>query len=124
MVRGFCSLRTALQVRDATFYAELVLLLHDDADYGSPLAEEVYEWLHNSAFVERRFNKLIIHCLDGETVLRNWAVSKGFESNGVQREVLFTLGRWHNIEALSLFSTGHSNGADREGLKTAHGLTE
>jgi len=123
-IRGFCSLRTASQMREAAFYAELVLLFLDDNDYGGALAREVYEWLHYWAFVERRMTKLIIHCLDCETALREWAVSVGFESDGVQREVLFTQGRWHNIEALTLFATGDENRAEREGLKTGNGHSE
>lgn len=102
VVRGFCALRSAQQARDATFYAELVLMFYRDDDFTSPMAEEVYEWLHRWAFIDRRYQKVMVHCIDGETALRDFLVAHGFACNGVQRDVLYTQGRWHNMEVFTL----------------------
>ena len=100
-VCGFCALRSAPQLREATFYAEMVFLLFED-DYQTPLASEVFAWLTRMGFEDMCLKKVIAHCLGCETALRAWLMGKGFESSGVQRDVLFTQGRWHNIETCTL----------------------
>lgn len=103
-IRGFCGLRTSQELRDTAFISEVILLFIDRADYKLPIANEVFEWLKHTAFGVQRLNKLIGHALDTETALADWLKSVGFESNGVQREVLFTGGQWHNMETFSLFN--------------------
>ena len=44
-----------------------------------------------------------MHVLDTEATYRNLLMAKGFESNGIQREVVYTKGVWHDLEILSLF---------------------
>jgi RimJ/RimL family protein N-acetyltransferase len=99
-IRGFCTLRGADQ---ELAYGELVLMLFDEPDYDSPLADEVFEFLRKSAFQQKKLNKVVTYCLDGETAYRSLLIRKGFQSDGVQREIVFALGRWHNLESLSLF---------------------
>jgi RimJ/RimL family protein N-acetyltransferase len=113
VVRGFCALRAAQQARDATFYAELVLLFYQEEDFFTPLAEEVYGWLHQWAFIDRRYQKIIVHCLEGENALRRFLEAHHFECNGVQREILFTQGRWHNMEVFTLHAAAAAEALPR-----------
>ena len=101
VIRGFCSLRAG---RLDVFFGELLFMFLDEADLGAPMAEETLDFIKGKAFVERRLNKMIAHCLDNETALRAFLIEKGFRSDGVAREVLFTQGRWLNNETLSLFA--------------------
>lgn len=100
VVRGFCSIRGAsAELR----YAEMVMPLFEDSDYATPLADEAFAFLHRGAFVERRLNKVVAHCLDSEGAYRALLVRHGFASDGIQRQVLWSRGRWHDLETLTLF---------------------
>lgn len=99
-VRGSCALRTA---EPEMAYAEIALVLFNDEDYRTSLAHEVFDFLLDKAFTERKLNKVIAQCLKTEAAYRDFLVERGFDSDGVQRDVLFTLGRWHDMETLSLF---------------------
>ena len=103
-IRGFSALRTSQEQRDTAFLSEIILLFIDAEDYNSPIATEVFEWLKHAAFGKQRLNKLIAHTIDTEPALTAWLESVGFESNGIQREVLFTGGQWHNMQTFSLFN--------------------
>lgn len=103
LVRGFCTLR-GVQVEMA--YGEVVVILFEDEDYDSSLADEAYDYLHHNAFDIKRLNKVISHCLDSEEAYRRLLVRRGFKSNGMQREVVWAQGRWHGIEMLTLFGDG------------------
>jgi RimJ/RimL family protein N-acetyltransferase len=100
VVRGFCSVRS---VNLEASYGETILLLREDADYATPLASEAIDFVARQAFVHQRLNKLLAHALDCEQALRDCLLCHGFKSDGVQREVLFMLGRWHNVETFTLF---------------------
>ncbi|HOZ45017.1 MAG TPA: GNAT family N-acetyltransferase [Candidatus Hydrogenedentes bacterium] len=100
-VRGFCSLRGA---HPEVAYAELVLLLIDEADYATPLADEVYAYLRRRAFDHMQLNKLIAQCLECERGYRDLLIRHGFESAGIQRDVHYTGGRWYYLESFELFS--------------------
>ncbi len=103
-VRGFCALRTTQELRDTAFLSEVIALFSDESDYDSEMASEVFAWLRQTAFGERRLNKLIAHAVASEAAFIAWLKNLGFESNGVQREVLFTGGQWHNMETFTLFN--------------------
>jgi len=99
-VRGFCSLRGLNQEAG---YSEFIVILVDDADFGRPLATEVFEFLTRRAFYDVRLNKVMTHALGCEAAYRAYLLRHGFKSDGVQREAVFTLGRWHDLEAFTLF---------------------
>lgn len=101
LIRGFCSLRTG---RQDVFFCELLFMFIDESDLDTEMAEEAFGFMKNKAFVERRLNKMMAHCLDSETRLRAFFTRHGFHSDGVAREVVFSLGRWFNNETLSLFA--------------------
>ncbi len=101
VVRGFCSLRGANQ--EAGF-ADLVFLLDDDAAFGSPLAAEALAFILARGYGRMGLRKILGHCLEGEESLRDALTAHGFESDGVQRQVLFTAGRWYDMETLTRFA--------------------
>jgi len=105
VVRGFCSLRG---VNLEASFMETVLMFHEDGHFDTPLAEEAFAFLVQYAFVRLKLGKLIAYALDTESSLRRFLLNHGFQSNGIQREIVFWGGGWHNIEAFSLFRT---NGA-------------
>ena len=99
-IRGFCLLRGMNQ---ETGFGEMSLLFHEAAILAQPLAEEALTFACTRGFERMRMNKMVSNCLDGETELRDFLLRHGFISDGVQRGVLFSQGRWHNLESLSLY---------------------
>lgn len=97
-IRGFCSLRGA---NAEARYAEFSLLLLDPADFASPLTEEVAAFLYERAYIRSGLVKVVAYCLEGETELMAFLRDQGFESDGTQRDVVFSGGRWHALEAMS-----------------------
>lgn len=102
VVRGFCSVRGATI---ETLFAEAVVMLIDVADYATPLADEVFDFVERQAFERLGLNKLVAHCLDSETEYRDWLTRHGFLCDGIQRDSVFTGGHWRAIEAYSFFRT-------------------
>ncbi len=105
-IRGLCSLRG---VHPTAFFAECLLLFDHEEDYGTGLADEAFDFLRESAFLDKRLRKLTAHCLPSEVAFRDFLVRKGFEHVGFQREVYFTKGAWNDIEVFVLFA-GESHG--------------
>ncbi len=98
-IRGFCSLRAlALEVR----YGEIVMLMQEEADYSGAFSEEVFEFLLKRAFQQFGLNKVIANVLDNECAFSDSLLNAGFRSSGKQREVVYTLGRWHDVETFTL----------------------
>jgi RimJ/RimL family protein N-acetyltransferase len=99
IVRGFCGLRSA---GAELAYSEAILMLYDDADYSKPLALETFEYLCKNAFVEKRLNKVLAHCLATELAWRAFLLERGFSCDGRQREVLYSGGQWYDMESFSM----------------------
>jgi hypothetical protein len=102
-VRGFCAIRNT---PNEPYMGQLVLILEALNDYGSPLAVETVDYLREEAFARKRLRKLMVYLLDDERELRALVLRHGFESDGVQREVLYSAGRWYGLETLTLFGPG------------------
>jgi RimJ/RimL family protein N-acetyltransferase len=111
-IRGFASLGGMLQ---ETGTGELRLLLHETADHAAPLADEAVGLLLRRAFVRMRLSRLTAHCLEGEHALAGLLRRHGFLSEGVQRDVLYAGGRWHNMESLARLAPRSGAPADAEG---------
>jgi len=90
-----------------TIHAEIALALVDDADYAAPLAQECIDFLRYSAFVEKKLAKVMAHCLDTELAYRQLLVRNGFESAGIQRDMVYARGRYYGLESLRLFGPNH-----------------
>ena len=99
-VAGFCSLRG--MNHEAGFGEVAVMFLENEA-YASPLADEAMAFLFERAFVRSRLRKVIAHGLDSETDLHALYARTGFETSGVQREVFYSMGRWHDLVTFSRF---------------------
>ena len=106
-VCGCCVLRGAKMESE---FAEIVVALSDDAQYETPLADEVFEFLAKLGFTEKKLNKLVAHCLSNETHYRDFLVRHGFVSDGVQRQMVYTKGAYFDLESLSLFAGAASEG--------------
>jgi RimJ/RimL family protein N-acetyltransferase len=107
VVRGFCAIRST---PNEPYMGQVVLMFESLSDYDSPLASEVMEYLREEAFARKRLRKAMAYLLDDEHTLRAYLLRHGFESDGVQREVLYAAGRWYNLETLSLFAPGRFGG--------------
>jgi len=100
-VRGFCMMRGA---NYEVGFTEAGFLLHDDADFSTPMMDEVADFAETRAFHRLRVNKIVAHCLDSETALRAFLGKRGFTFNGAQRDAFYGCGCWHAIEAYTLWS--------------------
>jgi len=98
-VRGFCALRVTGQ---EIYPGRFDIMFFDGDDFSTPLANEVGHFLIEEAFQRKGLRRIVAQCLNSEKTLRAFLVNTGFESNGVQREVLYTGGKWFNLESLSL----------------------
>ena len=105
LVKGFCSLRG---MSHETGFGEITMLFYDDAHFAGPMAKEVFAFLEARGFDRLHLNKLVAHCLDVETAWRDALLARGFQSNGVQRDVFYGQGRWHDLEAFSRMARDRS----------------
>jgi len=96
---GFCCLRG---LNPEAQFSEFVVIFLDETTFSTAMADEVFDFLSRLAFERMRNHKVVTHCLDSETEYRKFLISHGFESAGVQRDVVFSQGRWFNLEALTL----------------------
>jgi len=101
IIRGYCAMRPAAVELS---YAEIAIMFHDNAECASPLGSETLEILLNMAFTNKRLRKAVAHTLDQEIELRALMANRGFHSGGVQRDVIYFDGRYHDLEALYLFN--------------------
>lgn len=113
LIRGFFSIKTPLPEVN---YSEILFGLGDSADYESPVGAEAIHILEHMAFVERRLDKLVAQCLENETDYRNLLSARGYRSDGIQREVLFTHGRYMSLETLTLFRSNWLERGDQIGV--------
>lgn len=96
---GFCSLRGhSAEGR----FAEYSIQFADTSLYDTPLAGEAHAFLLDRAFVRLGMRKVLAYALEKETELRDFLLRQGFRSAGVQRQVLYTGGRWNDLETLAL----------------------
>jgi len=105
-VRGCCVLRGG---KTESEYAEMVLVFGDDSDYGSPIAEEVFQFILRSALIDKKLNKIQAHCLSTEVTYREFLRAHGFTSDGIQRDMVYTKGRYFDLESLTLFRDEGAN---------------
>ncbi|GMU92467.1 MAG: hypothetical protein AMXMBFR4_15250 [Candidatus Hydrogenedentota bacterium] len=113
-VRGCCVLRGAKLESE---FAEIVVALSDDTEYDTPLADEVFQFLARMGFVEKKLNKLVSHCLNTEQLYRAYLIRHGFQSDGVQRDMVYTRGTYYDLESLTLFHAA----VRTEDIGAAHG---
>lgn len=96
---GFCCLRG---LNPEAQFSEFVVIFLDEATFSTPIADEVFDFMAGLAFQRMRNHKVVTHCLDTEVEYRNFLINHGFESAGIQRDVVYSQGRWFNLEALTL----------------------
>jgi RimJ/RimL family protein N-acetyltransferase len=118
VIRGFCAVRA---VNVEIGHGEIVLMWLDDADFSAPIAGEALDYVLGLAFRRQRLRKVMAHALDRETALCDFLRRHGFRSEGVQREIVFTRGRWHNIETLTLFRSESAYAPETVATGACHG---
>lgn len=96
---GFCCLRG---MNPEAQFSEFVVIFLEESRFLTPMADEVFDFLSRLAFERMRNRKVVTHCLASEVEYRKFLISHGFESAGVQRDVVYSHGRWFNLEALTL----------------------
>ncbi len=96
---GFLALRGLNQ---ETGFCEVTPLLLDEAAASSPLSHWAMDYALERAFSVMRLRKVTAHALCREAHLRTFLESRGFTCDGVQREVLFSQGRWMDVLCYSL----------------------
>ena len=97
-VRGFCGLRG---VSIEAVFCEIMVLLIDPADHAGPVGRETVQFLLDRAFGRMHLDKVLGTCLDSEPELHALLADSGFVSGGVQRQVLYSGGAWHDMETLT-----------------------
>jgi RimJ/RimL family protein N-acetyltransferase len=97
-VRGFCGLRG---VSIEAVFSEIMVLLIDEADHAGPIGRETVQFLLDRAFGRMHLDKVLGTCLDSEPELRALLAGSGFVSEGIQRQVLYSGGDWHDIETMT-----------------------
>jgi RimJ/RimL family protein N-acetyltransferase len=107
-IRGFCSLRG---LNPEIRYSELLVLFIRDEDLNDPMADEAMEHLVREAFQRMKLNKVMTYALDTEHAYKAFLARHHFVSEGAQREVVYTLGQWHDIECFTLFRTATPHAA-------------
>jgi RimJ/RimL family protein N-acetyltransferase len=98
-IAGFLALRGLNQ---ETGFCEVTPLLLDEAAVNGPLAHWAMDYAMERAFAVMRLRKVTAHALCRETHLREFLLARGFACDGVQREVLFSQGRWMDVLCFSL----------------------
>jgi RimJ/RimL family protein N-acetyltransferase len=106
-VRGFCGLRG---VSIEAVFCEVMVLLIDTADHAGPVGRETVQFLLDRAFGRMHLDKVLGTCLDSEPELRALLADSGFASGGVQRQVLYSGGVWHDIETMTRLRTAPGQG--------------
>lgn len=106
-VRGFCALRAT---PNEPLFGQLVVMACDESDYGDPVCDEAARYLIEEAFLRRRLHKVMAQSLDHETAFTEFLIRHGFESDGVQRQVLYSGGRWMDLESFTLFARAVTHG--------------
>lgn len=100
-VLGLCALRGLGREQG---FAEATVMLLEEAALAGPAGDEIAAFLCGRAFGRYRLDKLVAHCLDSEAALRDFWTRQGFECGGTQREVLWSQGRWHNLQVFTRFA--------------------
>lgn len=95
-IRGFCSLRG---MNPEARFCEFSLLFRDPACYRGEVANEACDIMLERAFVRLGLRKVVAYCLGGEREFAELLARQGFESAGIQRQVLYAAGNWHDLES-------------------------
>lgn len=97
-IRGFASLRG---MNPEARYCEFSLLFLEPLTYVEPLADEAADILLDRAYCRLGLHKVLAYCLPNEQEFAAFLRRQGFESAGVQREILYAQGQWHNLETFA-----------------------
>ncbi len=102
-VQGFVILKG---INPEVMFGETILLFDNDTyEQNKPLIEDALEFIETKAFQQLHLRKIITTCLDEEKNLHTFLNQHSYQCEGVMREVLFTYGKWHNLETWAKFNS-------------------
>lgn len=99
----------------------------DRGDYSGALVDVAYDFIFRLGFERLHLNKLMAHCiLPCEVGLRQSLADHGFVSTGIQRQVVYTQGKYYDLEALQIFrrDTKYAPSREREHVETVPGAID
>ncbi len=105
-LRGWCGLR-ALNIEAA--FCELFVVFDAPEEYAGPMADETLDALLDRAFNRLGLQKVLATCLDSEETLHACLLRHGFQSCGVQRDVLYGKEGWRSLDTLALDRATHTS---------------
>ena len=111
-IRGFCCLRGLSQELS---FCDISVLPLEVGHLSFPCLEAGMQFVMARAFEHYGVQKAMTHILSHESELRAFYERHGFQSAGVQREALFTQGRYHDIEALVCWNPAGTRRVLQEG---------
>lgn len=101
-IRGFIVLKG---INPEVLFGEIMLLFDNEIyEKENALIEEALEFIETRAFVQLHLRKLMTTCLEEEQYLRPFLQNHSYQCEGCMREVLFTCGKWHNLETWAKFN--------------------
>jgi len=101
-IRGFIVLKG---INPEVLFGEIMLLFDNEIyEKEDTLIGEALEFIETRAFRQLHLRKLMTTCLDEENSLRQFLQSHSYQCEGCMREVLFTCGKWHNLETWAKFN--------------------
>ncbi|MGC8737605.1 MAG: GNAT family N-acetyltransferase [Candidatus Hydrogenedens sp.] len=105
-ISGFVILKG---INAEALFGEMMLLFENETyDNESALIGEALEFIEVRAFQQLHLRKLMTTCLDVEERLRNFLLNHSYQCEGCMREVLFTCGKWHNLETWAKFQNSNT----------------
>ncbi|MCX8063689.1 MAG: GNAT family N-acetyltransferase [Candidatus Hydrogenedentes bacterium] len=83
-----------------------VIILFDDGIFKSslPIVSEALDFIEEKAFRRMHLKKVLSLCLDSETSLMEFLSSRSYKFEGELREVLYTKGKWHNLQTWAKYN--------------------
>ncbi len=91
-------------INSEALFGEIMLLFGDEMYDGEEVViEEALKFIESRAFQQLHLRKLITTSLDEETRLRQFLINHNYHCEGMMREVLYSGGKWHNLETWAKF---------------------
>lgn len=108
-IGDICGFVVLKGINPEVLFGEMMLLFENEVyEKEEVLIYEALEFIETRAFQQLHLRKLMTTCLDEEENLRNFLLNHSYQCEGCMREVLFTSGKWHNLETWAKFQNSKS----------------
>lgn len=93
-------------INPEVLFGELILLFEDNAyETNLPIINEALDYIEDKAFSRLHLRKVLSLCLDSETYLIDFLKGREYNFEGELREVLYTKGKWHNLQTWAKYNS-------------------